>query len=116
MSEPHRLPRTRSLRRVAMIVLWTIMILLVAIAANLFGIVVVGGTERWDRWLIDHRLHLFVWRVFLYAALAIGWWWMRTRVVNREASGKASARLRRAEISAVLAIALVETSTLLRDG
>lgn len=103
-------------RRVALAALWTIIILSLLIGVNVLGIVMIGSPGQWDRWLIEHQVPLFVWRLFLYAALALGWFWMRRRVINRENSGEASSRLHRAEISAVLAIALVEMGGLLREG
>ncbi len=114
MTEPERLPRDLSLRRIAVSTLWAVSILLAAVAVNVVGIAVIGGTYEWDRWLSDHRVHLLVWRFFLYVTLVLGWCWMRTRVVSRETPGSPSVRLRRAEVSAVLVIVLVETSTLIR--
>lgn len=116
MTQPERLPRNFPLRRIAVSTLWAASILLAAVAVNVVGIAVIGSTFKWDRWLSDHRMHLFVWRFILYVSLVLGWCWMRTRVVNRETSGNPSVRLRRAEISAVLVIALVETGALIRQG
>ena len=113
MNTPDRLARNSPLRRIAVVALWSISILFIVIAVNVFGIVMIGGTQQWDRWLIDHRLHFFVWRAFLYVGLAFGWYWMRARVVDRETSNQTSMRLRRAEVSAALAIALVETISFL---
>ena len=104
--------RNTSPRRIARTTLWVISILLAVVGVNVVGILLFGGTHQWDVWLHEHRLHFLAWRLCLYIGLAIGWHWMRNRVVHREASDGSSRRLMRAEIFAVIAIAAVEISAL----
>lgn len=110
-----RLPRLFN-RRVGNALLWIMLVVGIAVAVNIAGIHVVGGVEGWERWLRVHAGHFFVWRLFLYAATACGWWWMRRRLRQREPEAEAHQRLLRTEIAAVLAVALLEGSQLLRHG
>ena len=80
----------------------------VTIIIHVVGIRLVGGIVAWQRWLHVHAWLFDAWRLGLYAVLVRGWWWMRTRVRQREPSSAARRRLVRAEIAAVLAIALTE--------
>ncbi|CAJ5352395.1 Uncharacterised protein [Burkholderia pseudomallei] len=80
----------------------------VAILMHVVGARVVGSVVAWQRWLHAHAWMFGLWRLVLYAAIARGWWWMRMRVRQRDASPEARRQLMRAEIAAVLAIALTE--------
>ena len=80
----------------------------VASVVHIIGVQLVGGVAIWQRWLHAHAWMLALWRLGLYAAIVRGWWWMRTRVRQRENAPESRRRLRRAEIAAVLAIVLTE--------
>ena len=80
----------------------------VTIILHIVGMRLVGGIVAWQRWLHVHAWLFGVWRLGLYLAIVRGWWWMRIRVQQREPSPEAQRRLVRAEIAAVLAIALTE--------
>lgn len=79
-----------------------------AVVVHAIGLRIVGGIAAWQRWLHAHAWILALWRLVLYALIARGWWWMRTRVRQRDHSSGARRRLIRAEIAAVFAIALTE--------
>lgn len=79
-----------------------------AVVVHAIGLRIVGGVAAWQRWLHAHAWIFVLWRVVLYALIARGWWWMRTRVRQRDHSPDARRRLMRAEIAAVFAIALTE--------
>lgn len=79
-----------------------------AILVHLVGARVVGSVVAWQRWLHGHAWMFGLWRLVLYAAIARGWWWMRTRVRRRDASPEARRRLLHAEALALLAVALTE--------
>ena len=97
------------LRRSLIIVLAMLAALtVVTIILHVIGIRLVGGIVAWQRWLNVHAWLFGVWRLGLYVAIVRGWWWMRTRVRQREPSPEARRRLVRAEIAAVLVIALTE--------
>ena len=80
----------------------------VAILIHVIGARLVGSVAAWQRWLHAHAWMFDLWRLGLYAMIVRGWWWMRTRVRQRENSPEARRRLMRAEIAAALAIALTE--------
>ncbi|WP_122887988.1 hypothetical protein [Burkholderia pseudomallei] len=80
----------------------------VAIIVHVIGVHLVGSVAAWQRWLHAHAWMFGLWRLGLYATIVRGWWWMRTRVRQRENSPEARRRLMRAEIAAALAIALTE--------
>ena len=102
----HRWPR---IPRSLMVVLAMLAVLtVVATLVHVIGARLVGSVAVWQRWLHAHASTFGLWRVGLYAAIVRGWWWMRTRVRQRENAPEAQRRLMRAEIAAVLAIALTE--------
>ncbi|WP_063899824.1 hypothetical protein [Burkholderia ubonensis] len=78
------------------------------IAIHAVGIRIVGNVAAWQRWLHVHAWMFRLWRLALYVAILRGWWWMRTRVHQRDRSPDARRRLMRAEIAVVLAIVLME--------
>lgn len=80
----------------------------VATLVHVIGARLVGSVAAWQRWLHAHAWMFGFWRLGLYVAIVRGWWWMRTRVRQRENAPEARRRLMRAEIAAVLAIALTE--------
>lgn len=81
---------------------------IVMVIVHAIGLRIVGGIAAWQRWLHAHAWLFVLWRLVLYALIARGWWWMRTRVHQRDPSPDARRRLIRAEIAAVFAIALTE--------
>lgn len=104
--------RNTSPPRIARTILWATSILLGVIGVNVVGILLFGGTHQWDGWLHEHKPHFLAWRLCLYIGLAVGWYGMRNRVVQREPSEDSSRRLMRAEIFAAISIAAVEISAL----
>lgn len=83
-------------------------ITVVMIAIHAVGIRIVGNVAAWQRWLHMHVWMLRLWRLALYVAILRGWWWIHTRVRQRDHSPDARHRLMRAEIAAVLAIVMTE--------
>lgn len=103
-----------SLHRLARVFLCVLGIFLVAATVNVIGLWIVGDVNSWGRWLQEHSGHFAVWRVALYVATGLGWWWMRRRVLSRETNSVTRARLLRTEIAAVLAVAILEVTTFLQ--
>lgn len=101
-------------RRVGMTLLWALLIAGIAVVVNAVGIGIVGSIDDWEHWLRAHSVHFLVWRLLVYTATAYGWWWMRGRLLQREPSAESHQHLRRVEIAAVVTIALLEASQLLR--
>lgn len=114
------LPSWLRSRRVAFgvlrVLLSALLVAGIAVALTLAGIHIVGSIDGWQRWLHEHSVHFFVWRVFLYAATGCGWWWMRKRLLQREAAAETHQRLLRVELAIVAALVLLEGSQLLHDG
>jgi hypothetical protein len=102
-------------RRLALALLCVLAVLLAAATVNLVGISLMGDTKGWSEWLLEHTTHFAVWRGILYSATALGWWWMRVRVLRRESNRETRARLLRTEISAVLAVTVLEITMLLQS-
>jgi hypothetical protein len=102
------------LRRVALVLLWAILLLVATVAANVVGIHLAGSIEGWQQWLTAHTGHFLVWRLWLYAGTAWGWLRMRRRVLAREP--EAGKRLLRAEISAIVAVAALEIGQFVQAG
>jgi uncharacterized BrkB/YihY/UPF0761 family membrane protein len=102
------------LRRVALVLLWAILLLVATVAANVVGIHLAGGIEGWQQWLTAHTGHFLAWRLLLYTGTAWGWIWMRRRVLAREPeTGK---RLLRAETAAIVAVAALEIGQFVQAG
>lgn len=104
------------LRRAGLVLLWAILVLLAAVAANIVGIHLAGGIDGWQTWLAAHSNHFLAWRLLLYAGTAYGWIWMRRRVLAREPDAGTRRRLLRAEMAAVAAVAALEISPFLQAG
>ncbi|HCE5828628.1 TPA: hypothetical protein NHK69_005154 [Pseudomonas aeruginosa] len=102
-------------RRVGYALLWTVLLLVVAIAINVIGIRVLGSIQSWERWMDDHTGYFLAWRLLLYVGLACGWRWMRKRVLAREPDPESHERLIRVEIAGVAALAVLEGSLLLQS-
>lgn len=101
--------------RVGRALLWTTLVVLVAVAINAVGIHLIGDIGGWSRWWRAHEGYFLIWRIALYLATGYGWWWMRRRLRHREPSPDARLRLLRTEIAAVIALVLLEGSLLLRQ-
>lgn len=97
-------------RSAALIALTVVAITIVFVVVSAIGVRIVGDAAAWQRWLHAHVGMFVAWRLILYAAIARGWWWMHTRLRTRDDSREAQRRLRRAEIGAVCAIALIEVA------
>jgi len=109
------IPRWLFNRNVSKALLWTVLFLALAVAANILGIWLLGSIDDWQSWLDAAAGVFFVWRLCLYAATIYGWRWMRRRLLAREAGGDARKRLIRAEIAAVMAVAALEISLFMQD-
>lgn len=83
-------------------------IIVVAVAINLAGIKALGGIEAWDSWRAHAYWYFLIWRLCVYAGLAYGWTWMRRRVLEREPTADARARLWRGGIAVAITLALFE--------
>ncbi|MEB1349014.1 hypothetical protein VDP57_17010 [Xanthomonas campestris pv. campestris] len=101
-------------RRSAKALMWTVVIIAIAVGTNIAGIYLVGSVAGWERWLAAGAGYFLVWRLCLYGATAYGWVWMRRRLLAREADAQARRRLVRSEIAGVLAIVALETSLLMQ--
>ncbi|NMG02892.1 hypothetical protein [Azoarcus taiwanensis] len=101
-------------RRAAKTLLWTVIIVVAAVGANIAGIYLVGSVAGWERWLAAAAGYFFIWRLCLYGATAYGWVWMRRRLLAREdqegAGVQARRHLMRSEIAGVVAIVALEAS------
>ena len=108
--------RSHWLQRAARVLLWGLLLLIAATAANVAGIHLAGSLDSWLQWLKLHTDHFLIWRLVLYAGTAWGWRWMRRRVLAREPGGKTQPRLLRAEMAAVLAVTALEISQFVQAG
>lgn len=107
-------PRWLFNRRAAKALLWTMVLAVVAVGANIVGIYLVGSVAGWERWLAAAAGYFLVWRLCLYGATAYGWVWMRRRLLAREDDAQARRRLVRSEIAGVVAIVALEASLLMQ--
>ena len=87
----------------------------VAFFINAMGLRLAGGLEEWAQWIKRYAWAFLLWRLFLYAILVLGWWWIRVRCLLRDPTPAARRALRRTGFAAVLALILLEIS-LLRSG
>jgi hypothetical protein len=100
-------------RRIGMALLWTVVLLAIAIAVNVIGIRLLGSITSWDHRMNDHASHFLAWRLSLYAGTIYAWMWLHQRLQRREPGAVTNQRLLRTEIAAVLALAAIESSMLL---
>lgn len=103
------------LSRLTTSLLWVLAVFVFAAAFNLIGIYLLGDIIGWSRWLQIHSLHFLAWRLCLYGGTAYGWWWMRNRVLRREAAAETRSRFRRAEVAAVLTVLALETAVFVQS-
>jgi len=108
-------PRWLFRRNVGKVLLWTALLLALAVAANILGIYLLGSINHWQNWLDAAAGGFFVWRLCLYAATIYGWRWMRRRLLARESGSETKHRLIRAEIAAMIAVAALEISLMVQD-
>ncbi|WP_426683073.1 hypothetical protein ABFU84_10490 [Xanthomonas translucens pv. undulosa] len=97
-------------RRAAKALLWAVLIVAIAVGANVAGIYLVGSVAGWERWLAATADYFLAWRLCLYGATTYGWIWMRRRLLAREEDAQARRRLVRSEIAGVIAILALEIS------
>ncbi|MBN3849437.1 hypothetical protein G3N58_21805 [Paraburkholderia sp. Ac-20342] len=65
------------------LVLWALLLFILAFTFNVIGVYLAGSADAWLQWLEEHRLHLLVWRLCVYAVTAGGWIWARRRLLQR---------------------------------
>lgn len=92
---------------------WCLTVIGMAILANMIGIRLVGSVAGWVRWLETHAGFFLVWRLLLYGVIALGWLWIRKRLLQREPATETAWRLMRIEVASILVVALLETSQFL---
>jgi hypothetical protein len=108
-----RLRARRFSRRVGVVLVWCLAILGVAILVNVTGIRLVGSVAGWIGWLERHAGVFLIWRLVLYGVIALGWLWMRKRLLQREAAAETAWRLARIEAASLLVVALLESTQFL---
>lgn len=108
----HRLFRWR----IARVLLWTVLLLVITVTANVLGIYFAGSIAGWEHWLADAASYFLLWRVGLYGATVYGWLWMRRRLLLRDTSPDARRRLIRAEVSGIAALLVLEFSLLVQNA
>ena len=101
-------------RRTRRALLWTLILLTLAVAANVAGIFLMGSVAGWERWMAQSSGYFLLWRLCLYGATAYGWLWMRRRLLAREPGAEARRRLIRAEVAGAVAMVALEASLFLQ--
>ncbi|QRI92994.1 hypothetical protein JQN63_14410 [Delftia lacustris] len=96
--------------RLAKALLWSLAAIAAAVAANVVGIALIGSIDGWQRWLHHTAPYFLVWRLGLYGALIYAWLRVRRTQLAWRQRGPARQQLRRAEIAALLALAVQEIS------
>ncbi|AIL62246.1 hypothetical protein [Pseudomonas alkylphenolica] len=107
-------PRWLLNSHVARALLWTLLLVALAVAANISGLYLVGSIAGWERWLANAAGYFLLWRLCLYGATVYGWVWMRRRLLARESDASTQRRLLRTEIAGVIAIIALEASLLMQ--
>ena len=107
-------PRWLLNSRVARVLLWTLLLVALAVAANIAGLYLVGSIVGWERWLADAAGYFLLWRLCLYGATVYGWVWMRRRLLTRESDASARRRLLRTEIAGLIVIVALEAGLLMQ--
>ncbi|MCK6410345.1 MAG: hypothetical protein L6Q70_14285 [Thauera sp.] len=103
-------------RRVGRALLWTVLLLIAAVAINAAGIRMADSIDDWQRWMDAHTGVFLVWRLLLYGVTVWGWLWMRRRLRAREPDRVAGKRLLRVEMAAIVAVLVLEASLLMQAG
>ena len=101
-------------RRTRRALLWTLILLTLAVAANVAGIYLMGSVAGWERWMAQASGYFLLWRLCLYGATAYGWLWMRRRLLAREPGAEARRRLIRAEVAGAVVMVALEASLFLQ--
>ena len=101
-------------RRTRRALLWTLILLTLAMAANVAGIYLMGSVAGWERWMAQSSGYFLLWRLCLYGATAYGWLWMRRRLLAREPGAEARRRLIRAEVAGAVVMVALEASLFLQ--
>ena len=101
-------------RRTGRALLWTLILLTLAVAANVAGVYLMGSVAGWERWMAQASGYFLLWRLCLYGATAYGWLWMRRRLLAREPGEEARRRLIRAEVAGAVAMVALEASLFLQ--
>ena len=101
-------------RRTRRALLWTLILLTLAVAANVAGIYLMGSVAGWERWMAQSSGYFLLWRLCLYGATAYGWLWMRRRLLAREPGAEARRRLIRAEVAGAVVMVALEASLFLQ--
>ena len=101
-------------RRTRRALLWTLILLTLAVAANVAGIFLMGSVAGWERWMAQSSGYFLLWRLCLYGATAYGWLWMRRRLLAREPGAEARRRLIRAEVAGAVVMVALEASLFLQ--
>ncbi|MGL4667957.1 MAG: hypothetical protein ACRCWR_08505 [Saezia sp.] len=97
-------------RRVGLTLLWIGVLLVVAFIVNVLGIQLAGNMQNWAVWIKEHAFAFLFWRIVLYLAVGVGWWWMHKRLMQRENTPQAKTRLLRIEIAALCSVLVLEIS------
>lgn len=93
------------MRHLGKVLAWLLVLTLMVTLAQRYG-----DVPAWQRWTQDNATGLLVWRLGLYLAIAVGWCWIRRRLLQREP--QARKRVWRIELGTVLAVVLLEISLL----
>jgi amino acid permease len=108
------------LRRAGVAVLWCLAFLVAMLCVNALGVFFSGEVGRWQAWAEAHANLLFIWRCFLYAAIAAGWVHVRQQVLRREAdpeiSRDAQWRLARIELTCIAVVVLMEAALMVKGA
>ncbi|WP_122339467.1 hypothetical protein [Pseudomonas caricapapayae] len=86
----------------------------VGIAAHQLGINLISGTKHWDQARQQAYPYFLAWRILVYIGLGVSWAWMRKRVIARDPSADAAARLTRIQYAMIITILVFELMQLTR--
>ncbi|NLC35488.1 MAG: hypothetical protein GX772_03435 [Alcaligenaceae bacterium] len=92
---------------------WLVVLVLIMAVLPALNPRLIEQAAHWQPWVQRHAVGFLVWRLMLYGGIAWGWWRLRGRLLEQDTlDPDTRQRLRRAQWSAVLALALLETSLL----
>lgn len=103
--------KTRRITK-AQAILWATLITLAIVVIGLLSTEAANGISGLSQWLRMQASALLIWRLVLYSSTAFCWYRMRCRLNKQGFSEHQHRRLLYAEITAVVAIALLELQTL----